>query len=320
MTATYVAWNGEPYPWPPPDGWYQADDGRWWAPGSGPDPHRGTAPDAGLHQSGSEAVTEHQGQDQQTVLNSARRNTLPGFDEVTRSLAAAAAETEAEGHRITAGQAGSNEPSEHDRHGGGGHRRDGTRGVSGGAVVWLTGLGLVVLLGAGLGFLAVRNPGTGSNTPSTTALVSGEAAPPTTLLIDDRTQTEPPPSTTTTQSTTTQSTTPPLTEQSTLNDQTSATTTAPTPDNEALVAAWRSELAGHNIDSDALSDVDIIDFGKSFCVFAVVSIDSDEFDEFRDKAQTGVAGSLTEPQLNAAIDAAVITFCPEDAARLGIAP
>lgn len=37
MTETYTAWDGERYPWPPPDNWYLAADGRWWHPNSGPD-------------------------------------------------------------------------------------------------------------------------------------------------------------------------------------------------------------------------------------------------------------------------------------------
>ena len=38
MTTAYVAWNGQSYPWPPPEGWYEASDGQWWAPGTGPEP------------------------------------------------------------------------------------------------------------------------------------------------------------------------------------------------------------------------------------------------------------------------------------------
>ena len=37
MDSDYVAWNGERYVWPPPDDWYLASDGRWWAPDTGPD-------------------------------------------------------------------------------------------------------------------------------------------------------------------------------------------------------------------------------------------------------------------------------------------
>ncbi len=36
MGTTYTAWDGNDYEWPPPKGWYQAIDNRWWAPDTGP--------------------------------------------------------------------------------------------------------------------------------------------------------------------------------------------------------------------------------------------------------------------------------------------
>lgn len=36
MGTTYTAWDGNEYEWPPPKGWYQAIDNRWWAPDTGP--------------------------------------------------------------------------------------------------------------------------------------------------------------------------------------------------------------------------------------------------------------------------------------------
>lgn len=36
MTDSYVAWNGENYPWPPPDGWEEKADGRYWPADSAP--------------------------------------------------------------------------------------------------------------------------------------------------------------------------------------------------------------------------------------------------------------------------------------------
>ena len=35
--TTYTAWNGDEKPWPPPENWYRAADGRWWHPAYGPD-------------------------------------------------------------------------------------------------------------------------------------------------------------------------------------------------------------------------------------------------------------------------------------------
>lgn len=34
--ASYTAWDDKQYVWPPPDGWYEAPDGKWWPKGYGP--------------------------------------------------------------------------------------------------------------------------------------------------------------------------------------------------------------------------------------------------------------------------------------------
>ncbi|MEM8922426.1 MAG: hypothetical protein AAGD35_02915 [Actinomycetota bacterium] len=39
--ASYTAWDGNLYEWPPPDGWYQAADGKWWPEGYGPSAEAG---------------------------------------------------------------------------------------------------------------------------------------------------------------------------------------------------------------------------------------------------------------------------------------
>ncbi len=36
--STYRAWDENDYPWPPPDGWYEGSDGKWWPEGYGPGP------------------------------------------------------------------------------------------------------------------------------------------------------------------------------------------------------------------------------------------------------------------------------------------
>ncbi|MDH4279970.1 MAG: hypothetical protein OEW83_18015, partial [Acidimicrobiia bacterium] len=33
---SYTAWDDNKYQWPPPEGWYQASDGKWWPEGYGP--------------------------------------------------------------------------------------------------------------------------------------------------------------------------------------------------------------------------------------------------------------------------------------------
>ncbi len=58
MNSDYVAWNGERYVWPPPEGWYLASDGRWWAPDTGPDIHLDPGP--GESAPGAEVGVGHQ--------------------------------------------------------------------------------------------------------------------------------------------------------------------------------------------------------------------------------------------------------------------
>ncbi len=38
MSESYQAWDNNEYPWPPPEGWYQAPGGLWWPEGYGPGP------------------------------------------------------------------------------------------------------------------------------------------------------------------------------------------------------------------------------------------------------------------------------------------
>ena len=52
--ATYIAWDGNEYPMPTPEGWYLGTDDRWWPEGHGPGPAPVAAPpaDSGLPATG----------------------------------------------------------------------------------------------------------------------------------------------------------------------------------------------------------------------------------------------------------------------------
>ena len=41
--ASYTAWDDKQYVWPPPEGWYQAADQKWWPEGYGPPPEAADA-------------------------------------------------------------------------------------------------------------------------------------------------------------------------------------------------------------------------------------------------------------------------------------
>lgn len=310
MSGTYVAWNGQPYPWPPPEGWYQGSDGRWWAPGSGPEPDRTspTTADEPSDQDSTNAQTE-----QQTVITKPAQRPLPSHADTVGATAGSGSRS---GTASSETAVAETNPDEDARQPGSTRSTNAVLLVSGAATLLLIGAGLVALLNRGDDMSA-------TSAVTTTALVDPPGEPATTLPATsqpgdaaDLVTTPPPP----TQPG--QTTEPPTTQ----SGQASTVLDGQTPDSSADAAAldtaraeaWRAALAGRGIDTSELSDEDVIDFGKSFCVFAVVSVDAEEFDTYRARAQTGVAGALTEAQLTAAIDTAVVTFCPEDAERLGI--
>jgi len=77
-------------------------------------------------------------------------------------------------------------------------------------------------------------------------------------------------------------------------------------------------LVQQGLTSDKLTDTEIQSFAASFCVFAKSSDNGDEFNVFREQAISETQSSLDPASLNKVIDAAVITFCPDEATRLGI--
>lgn len=54
--ASYTAWDDKQYVWPPPEGWYEASDGKWWPEGYGPP--GATAADNGTAAADAEAAAE----------------------------------------------------------------------------------------------------------------------------------------------------------------------------------------------------------------------------------------------------------------------
>ncbi len=151
MTTTYLAWNGQSYPWPPPDGWYEASDGRWWAPGTGPNPPSPSTGADGVDK-GRRAGPRSAVDDEQTVLTRST-STIP------RPL-----------------------PALDDRLGAG-HDRATDRATAGRSMVPLVlGGGVcVALLVIGAGFLALRSGG-GQATIDEPGTVATEPVPTTTTV------------------------------------------------------------------------------------------------------------------------------------------
>lgn len=318
MTTTYVAWNGQSYPWPPPEGWYEAADGQWWAPGTGPNPPpEGEQPapngtsgpphehDTVLGQRSQDAPDRDIDDDTDGSSDEAR---AVGGDRPTADAAAGRETTDAggstegyettdTGHETTEGYESTTDhetteglgplPSDSARYEA---EADGgeTRSRSLPPTPVLAGAGIAVVLLAVIAIVAL----TGEDdeavgpTPSTTSS--------TTEAADTSTPTP---------------TQPEITPSSSV----------PTTRSEAeMVADFRSLLDENGLSGAQLTDPDIAEFGTAFCVFATIAQDSAEFDEFRQEALLDTGSELTEEELAIAIDSAVESFCPDEAVRLGL--
>lgn len=279
MSESYVAWNGRSYPWPPPDGWYEASDGLWWAPGTGPDPSSPPTPptaEAARKPYPTAAGAEGDGATEQLTLGAALGSPTEQ-ETVTRELATRASDEPARPEQQETGPSdddigvwtSGDEPAR--------ARRPWVPIVAGGVLLAVIVAGVVAVAIAG-----GEDDGAGAEPPSTTTI-------PTTA------ETAPPPT----------STTAPATTTSTISDA-------------EKVAGFRAALVANDLSGEQLSDDDIIEFGTAFCVFAAIAQDDAEFDEFRQQAIADSDGELTDAEMVVAIDTSVGLFCPADAGRLGI--
>ena len=362
VSATYVAWNGQSYPWPPPDGWYEASDGRWWADGTGPDPG-----DLDLPLDREERPEAVRPQDaQQSDLRSASvpaqladpaspdlgplvaAQEAPAPADHLEAPSAAAAMGVAGTAAVTTGAVGNGDrlesigpmPSagvwQEDPSPSNEQPTTAIMVAIGAAVALLVAIGAFVALSGGDdgngidgngnvvdsevaeatngesstndastgtggddAGSAEQSPGEQASGSSTSAVESADGA--NSSLTTNSTQTSQ--AATSTSAATQPQTAPP-------DDNTSA--------NDEKVADFRLFLEANGLSGQLLSDEDLIEFGTSFCVFAVSSETFDQYVGFREEAITQSNSILTADELALAVDGAVSTFCPADARRLGI--
>ncbi|MGF1600062.1 MAG: hypothetical protein ACFCVK_24665 [Acidimicrobiales bacterium] len=340
MTDTYVGWDGKSYPWPPPDGWYHASDGRWWAPGTGPNPPTdgpgGYATSSETSDTSQMATQAAHDPDPTTAyhppLDGPPGVVEPGDDPARGGdpgphyqpdhepgIGAAAGYGAAPGYgaepdRADGWSPGGDEwtPTPAPRGGDGG-----AGGRSGGRILMI-GLGVVAaLVVGGLAYAVLQPGGDDTDASATTA--------------DDSTSTDPGAGDGSVSSTTTPtsagdgSTTSTLDDTTTSGDSTpttnafGATTTTLAPEEAAeRIDRFRSILADADLSSDELSDTDLSTLGTTFCIFATASGDEDDFDDFRQQAVDSAETTIGGDQLEFVVDAAVVVFCPDEADRLGI--
>ncbi len=326
MSDTYIGWDGKSYPWPPPDGWYHASDGRWWAPNTGPNPPPAAAPsrfERTAPLDNTSQYPEHEPQEHGRQEHEGYGTHDSGFlTPVTAAVGATAGSTtpsyfDDPGHLPPPGPASQLPPP--GPAGPGGPDPDGEDPYQYGvpsAVAGAAGEGglgpkkLVIGVAAVLAVVAIavsafllRGDDTAATDTNGTTTVPGVTA-------------------------STAATLPPASTPTSVVDPNATTTVAPTDPaaasttlaegDAALVGSFRGLLVQQGLTSDKLTDTDIQTFAASFCAFAESSDNGDEFNVFREQAISETESSLDPASLNKVIDAAVITFCPDQATRLGI--
>lgn len=279
MSDTYLGWDGKPYPWPPPDGWYHASDGRWWAPGTGPNPppvdtptRRSTPP----FPDATEPERPTEGEQARTLPVAENDPTAP-FDpdpyaasEISSPAIAATAAAE---DPDTSPTTPTGDPDDHD-----GSAESPSRPGSANRMI-LLGVVAIVVVVAGLAYALIT---------------AGDDETDATDQIGSDTE-----STTTTVATTT-------------------TTTLVTVDGVRQIGRFRSTLADNDLASENLTDDDILTFAESFCGLAQSSEDRAGFEEIRTGTIATSSSELDDDQLSLIIDTAIGLFCPDEAERLDL--
>jgi hypothetical protein len=74
----------------------------------------------------------------------------------------------------------------------------------------------------------------------------------------------------------------------------------------------------HDLTSEALTDAEVLGFATTFCSFASISEQAEDYAGYRREAIEQSKNGLDPESLSLVIDAGVVVFCPDDATRLGI--
>ncbi len=330
MSDTYLGWDGKPYPWPPPDGWYYASDGRWWAPGTGPNPPPTSTfssyPEAGAAEPavGTQApvgtqTAQYPSPGPMTGGPVGPAGPPPGFGYPQDAVAAPrygapgpSAFWQAPFPDSFQAPPGGQPPDFGPSGFGPGHIPRAAPPKSGGGpgkiIAIVVSLAAVAALGVVAVVLAARaNDETAATTNTSASTGTTDAATQTTSASPSVTGETTSPDSVDDSSTVTETTTAPIDPPSTL-----------APQDLVKVAEFRALLLQNDLTSDALSDAKVVEFGSDFCIFAGLSEDPDDFAVYREQAIKQSKSELSAKSLSVVIDAAVVVFCPEDATRLGV--
>jgi hypothetical protein len=353
MTSNYEAWNGELYEWPPPDGWYRASDGRWWAQGTGPGPaEQRSAVDVEV-----DAATQVMYQpdsDPVTTLDTSPKPVPPMHRTGPNPVVDATRqwpESQDEGYAAP-------------------ERRFATNGVSGSGIDRTTPLladstgpvsvvtqdegrrplrpfglhpavlvaGLLVLAAIGVAVVLAAASGNDGDLATTDdpTVVDGEGAgngdsTAEPEVGDGQSADGADPGMSDGQSmdgsmdSEADSMADPMGDGGDAGDGTATTTGQGTSDtvdltqNLEAVTEFRATLDELGITSGDLSAEDIVTFGRSACGYATGADGLDSYVDTRDEALAAADNrELTIEELSSVVDAAVRVFCPVEATRLGL--
>ena len=339
MSETYIGWDGKSYPWPPPDGWYHASDGRWWAGETGPNPpslggQPSTSPpqaspptqvasDAGIHTAplptyGAENAQSTAEQSPSLFSHDGPTATTP--PQVDYGPEALPDQALGLGRTVPSGPPDG--PPGYDNGPGAAASSPGRQAATSGsgigqALLIIGGIVAAVLVGGFAYFILTADDVGQTATGNTTETSAGNGSETTTETTIDSETDETDTTDTSDQATETSDQTTETSDQATDTDTTSDTdtTTAPL---SSLVAEFRGILEDNDLTSDSLSDDQIQTFATDFCARAGVAEDSEAFEDIRQAAIAGTESELTAEELGLVIDAAVMTFCPAEAERLDV--
>ena len=362
MSETYTGWDGKEYPWPPPEGWHKAIDGRWWAYGTGPNP---PPQGAGIQQApgpaGSEGAAAADPALHDPTQITDRTSQLPSYEQ-DPAIAGGATVVAGPGGAFAPpsgtpsagapppGQSGfgqpgfGQDPPSNQTANLGFEGAPPTTGPGGpvpfepakkrggiGQALLIVGAMVVAALAGGLAFFYLTsrsdNLAAGDDTEESAevSVTPSTAAPDGTDpdsdpdadgdQTDDGTTAQDE-TTTTTEAATSESTDPDPDATSDTSDTTLAPDQDPAPGDD--LGRFRSILADNGLTSDNLADDDIRSFAQSFCGMADDAANPGEFDGIRESAVEATESGLSDDDLRLIIDAAIASFCPETAARVGI--
>lgn len=307
MNETYLGWDGKSYPWPPPEGWYLASDGRYWAPDTGPNP-----PPAGAAAPPAPAATPAEASARLTAqISSDQLHSAGGLAQGQPADSYAGSQPAGFNPTSPLGVQAAND----------GWVKPVTAPPDQGGGAGRIALGILAFVAiaaiAGAGFLFLRS---GSNDDATATDAAAEEG-----SVDEAGDETPASSIPASTSTADQSTpedpsaateAPATTEAPTTTVET--TTTISEAQVEAQIAEFRAILLQNELNSEGLSDDQIEQFGSTFCIFAASSADEAEFAQFREEAIDEANSEVDTDGLELVIDTAVVVFCPDQAERLDI--